>query len=131
MSDYETKNHSKFLITYHVIFVVKYRKKLLDLYGDEIKKLVMEIADQSDFVISEFEVDRDHLHLLIESEPKLSPLQIIRRLKQESTVRLWKNYPDLTKHFWNDKTFWSAGYFCCSIGNASIETMRKYIESQG
>ena len=131
MSDYGTKNHSKFLITYHVIFVVKYRKKLLDLYGDKIKNLVLEIAEQSDFVISELEVDRDHLHLMIESVPKLSPLQIVRRLKQESTVRLWKLYPELKKHFWNEKIFWSDGYFCCSIGNASIETVRKYIESQG
>jgi putative transposase len=68
---------------------------------------------------------------MIESEPKLSPLQIVRRLKQESTIRLWKYYPDLKKHFWNEKTFWSDGYFCCSIGNASIETVRNYIESQG
>jgi putative transposase len=131
VSDYETKNHSKFLITYHIIFVVKYRKKLLDTYGDTIKNLVLEIAEHSDFVISELEVDKDHLHLMIESEPKLSPLQIVRKLKQGSTVRLWKDHPELKKHFWNEKTFWSDGYFCCSIGNASIETVRQYIESQG
>jgi putative transposase len=131
VSVYETKNHSKFLITYHIIFVVKYLKKLLDLYGETIKKLVLDRAEQSDFVISELEVDRDHLHLMVESEPKLLPLQIVRRLKQGSTTRLWKYHPDLKKHFWNEKIFWSDGYFCCSIGNASIETVRKYIESQG
>ena len=131
MSDHETKNHSKFSITYHIILVVKYRKKLLGLYGDTIKNLVLEIADHSDFFISELEVDKDHLHLMIESDPKLSPLQIVRRLKQESTFRLWKHHPELKKHFWNENTFWSDGYFCCSIGNASIETVRKYIEEQG
>ena len=131
MSDYETKNHSKFLIIYHIIFVVKYRKKLLGAYGDNIKNLVLEIADHSDFLISELEVDKDHLHLMIESDPKLSPLQIVRRLKQESTVRLWQHYPELKNHFWKENTFWSDGYFCSSIGNASIETVRKYIESQG
>jgi len=63
--------------------------------------------------------------------PKLSPLQIVRRLKQESTYYIWKKWPQLQKLFWKEKTFWGDGYFCCSIGNASIDTVRKYIESQG
>jgi len=131
MSDYETKNHSKFLITYHIIFVAKYRQKILDLYGSSIKNIALKISERSAFSILELEVDKDHLHLMIESEPKLSPLQIVRRLKQESTIQLWKGYPELKKHFWSEKTFWSDGYFCCSIGNASVEAVRKYIDSQG
>jgi len=77
------------------------------------------------------EVDQDHVHLLIESPPKLSPLQISRRLKQESTYQIWKSYPELSKYFWKEKTFWSDGYFCCSIGNASLATIKQYIASQG
>ena len=131
MSKYKTNNHSKYLITYPIIFVIKYRKRLLEMYGEITKKLMIDIAEQSNFEISEMEVDNDHIHLMIESEPKLSPLQIVRRLKQETTVGIWRLHPELKKHFWKEKTFWSDGYFCCSIGNASIETVRKYIESQG
>tara|TARA_R110002167_G_scaffold287859_7_gene492875 strand:- start:44025 stop:44216 length:192 start_codon:yes stop_codon:yes gene_type:complete len=57
MSDYKTMNHAKFLIAYHIIFVVKYRKRLLDQYGDIIKQLVLTIAKQSSFDISKMEVD--------------------------------------------------------------------------
>ena len=116
---------------YHIIFVVKYRKKLLKKYGDDIKQFVFEIAKKSDFDIREMEVDKDHIHLMISSIPKISPLQIVKRLKQETTIRIWKLHPELKQHFWKEKTFWSDGYFCCSIGNASIETVRKYIEEQG
>jgi putative transposase len=130
-ADDRTLNHSKFLIMYHIIFVVKYRKKLLMKYGDDIKRLVFEIVKKSDFELQEMEVDKDHLHLMVTSVPKISPLQIVRKLKQETTVRIWKLYPELQKQFWKEKTFWSDGYFCCSIGNASIETVRKYIEEQG
>lgn len=77
------------------------------------------------------EVDKDHIHLMVESEPKISPLQIVRCLKQESIYYIWRVYPELQCHFWKEKTFWSDGYFCCSIGNASIDTIREYIESQG
>ena len=130
-SEYRTLNHSKFLIMYHIIFVVKYRKKLLKCYGEDIKQFVFEIAKKSDFDIQEMEVDKDHIHLMMTSVPKLSPLQIVKRLKQETTIRIWKWHPELKQQFWKEKTFWSDGYFCCSIGNASIETVRKYIEEQG
>ena len=130
-SDYKTLNHSKFLLMYHIIFVVKYRKQLLKKYGNHIKQFIFEIAKESDFNIQEMEVDKDHIHLIVTAVPKLSPLQIIRKLKQETTVRIWNTYPELKKQFWNEKIFWSDGYFCCSIGNASIETVRKYIQEQG
>ena len=93
MSKYKTNNHSKYLITYHIIFVIKYRKRLLEMYGEITKKLMIDIAEQSNFEISEMEVDNDHIHLMIESEPKLSALQIVRRLKQETTVGIWRLPP--------------------------------------
>jgi putative transposase len=96
-----------------------------------MKSAMLKIAEKSNFRIKEMETDRDHIHLMIESVPKLSPLQIVRRLKQESTYRIWREYPQLQKSFWKERTFWSDGYFCCSIGNASINTVRRYIESQG
>ncbi len=128
---YQQKNHSKYLLMYHLIFVVKYRKPLLIQYGDWIRRMLLEIARKSDFQIVQLEVDRDHVHLLIDSDPKLSPLQITRRLKQESTYRVWQAYPELSKYFWREKTFWSDGYFCCSVGNASLTTIKQYIASQG
>jgi Transposase and inactivated derivatives len=119
------------LIVYHIIFVVKYRKPLLIQYGEWVKNEMLSIAARSDFRTRELEVDKDPIHLMVESEPKLSPLQIVRRLKQESTNHIWKAFPELQQHFWKERTFCSDGYFCCSIGNASIETVKQYIGNQG
>ena len=77
------------------------------------------------------EVDKDHIHLLVISPVKLAPAQIVRRLKAESTRLLWKAHPELCTEFWKRRTFWSDGYFSTSIGNASLETVRQYIENQG
>ena len=84
-----------------------------------MKDILYGISDISDFAVLEMEVAKNHVHILVESEPKISVLQIVRRLKQISTVKIWK------------KTFWSDGYFACPIGNAIQETVRKYIQSQG
>lgn len=130
--EYRSLNHSKFLLLFHTIFVCKYRKKLLIKLGDEIKDIIMGISAESDFDIETMEVDVDHIHLLINSIPKLSPLSIVKKLKQMSTHRIWiNNKVLLRKHFWKEHTFWSDGYFISSIGNASEDTIRKYIESQG
>lgn len=128
---YERKNHSKYRLNAHIVFVVKYRKQLLvGAINEFIKNKCFEIANRSNFDIDILETDKDHIHLLVNYEPKISLLSIVRRLKQETTFHVWKNF-DLSKEFWKERTFWSDGYFVCSIGEASSDTIRKYIESQG
>lgn len=130
--DYQSKNHAKFLICYHVISVCRYREKLLVSHRKEVIQVFEEIAVRSDFSFETLEVDQDHNHRWVKSEPRISPLAIVRTLKQELTIQLWQRHEkELKKHFWKERTFWSDGYFCCTIGNASQETVRQYIESQG
>lgn len=132
MSNYKSINHSKYNIKYHLIFVCKYRKKLLIKYGEEIKQIMKDISYKYDFDILEIEVDKDHIHIMIESVPKLSPLMIVRVLKQQSTQVIYGRYRnELKKQFWKENTFWTDGYFCSSIGEVSSETLKRYIENQG
>lgn len=97
---YRSINHSKFILIYHIIFTCKYRKKLLVKYGDEIKQIMFNIGNKYDFDIKEMEVDKDHIHLMIDSLSKISPLQIVRVLKQQSTIEIWKRYKnDLKRQY--------------------------------
>ena len=130
--EYHSKGHAKFLILYHLIFVCKYWKALLEPLGDAVKALFTEISFSSHFSIEEMEGDRDHIHCLVQSEPTISPVSIVRRLKQESTYALWQQYaPLLKQHFWKERTFWSDGDFGCTVGNAGQEVIRHYFETQG
>lgn len=131
--DDASKNHSKFSIKYHIIFVVKYRKRLLENDIDlAMKNIIKNVSNQSDFSIDVLETDKNHIHILVDSIPKLSPLQIVNRLKSISTNRIWKLFPSfLQKHFWKEKTFWSDGYFVCTTGQVSTEAILKYISNQG
>ena len=120
--DYVSRNHSKYLLMCHLIFVCKYRKKLLVRYDKEIKKLFYDIAEEKDLNIIEMEVDKDHIHTLVQYPPTKSILEIVRCFKQMSTYRIWRqnnNQIYLKKYFWKENTFWSDGYFACSIGNVN------------
>lgn len=130
--NYKSKNHSKFILTYHIIFACKYRKKLLIKYGEDIKQIMYDISKRYDFDIKEMEVDKDHIHMMISSVPKISPLQIVRVLKQQSTMEIWKIHKnELRKQYWKGNTFWTDRYFCSTIGEVSSKTLKHYIQNQG
>jgi putative transposase len=108
----------------HLIFVCKYRKKLLVVFGSQVQQILYDIAQENHFEIVEMEGDKDHIHLLISYNPIQSVLEIVRMLKQVSTYRIWRmnyNFILLQKYFWKEQIFWSDGYFACSIGNVSKE----------
>ncbi|MBW7650536.1 IS200/IS605 family transposase [Anoxybacillus sp. ST4] len=130
--EYISENHSKHLLICHLIFVCKYRKKLLLKVGDDIKTEIESIANHYGWQIIEQEIDQDHIHILIRYSTKWSILEIVRLLKQLTTYRMWQQHNKyLSQHFWKERTFWSDGYFSCSIGNVSKEIILKYIQEQG
>ena len=131
--NYNHENRHKYYLKCHLIFCIKYRRKILKgEFDDNIKAIFQSIADNSDFDIDIMETDKDHIHFLISYPPKLSVTSIVRKLKQESTVFSWRLYDSmLRKYFWKEKTLWSDGYFVCSIGEANPNTVIEYIRNQG
>ena len=127
----QTKHHIVHL-TAHVILVCKYRKKLLIRFGEEMKQLLQQRADISKwFEITTLEVDTDHVHMMIDYSPGETVQNIVKQLKSYTAFHMWQNHPELKDQFWKQKMFWSTGYFACSVGDASRETIQKYIETQG
>lgn len=129
---YDRKNHSKFLLMYHIIFVCKYRRKVLLDIENDLKNIILDIASTSNFEIVEMECDKDHIHLLVKSEPKISILSIIRKLKQGTMYQLWQQHERyLKRYYWKERTLWSDGYFCSTIGNISKDIAIEHIRNQG
>lgn len=133
METLKSSSSCKFLLLYHFIFVTKYRRKILnDSVSNDLKKIFLDISLKYSFKIHAQEIDKDHIHLMIESIPTISCSQICRVLKQESTIAIWKLYNNyLSNFYWKERTIWSDGYFVSTIGNVSEQTLRHYIETQG
>jgi len=132
MENYSYTSHSKCQLLYHIIVACKYRKRILQEFEQELVIILRDIESDSDFTIKNWWVDKDHLHLLIKSKPTISVLQIVRRIKQLTTKRLWdKAENSLKSRYWGGRVFWSSGYFVTTIGNASTFTIERYIEEQG
>ena len=123
----------KYTLKCHIVFCVKYRKKLLakTSISQTIKDSIL-AAQTNEFAIQVMEVDKDHIHLLVDYSPNVSVSQMVRLLKQTTTAKVWfSHYNELRKHFWKQRIFWLSGYFVCSTGDSSTETIAKYIAEQG
>ena len=134
MSNWQSRNRHKYLLQYHLISVCKYRKKLLSSQkiSDSIKRLSLEICSRHDIVIKYMETDRDPIHYMLETNPNLSISKIVAILKGYTTFWIWREYPlELSKEFWREHTFWTDGYFVCSVGKVSEKILKEYIENQG
>jgi putative transposase len=131
---YISKNRCKFYLKIHLIFVCKHRKQLLSFpkIDEDMKQIILDISKISSFTIDIMETDRDHIHMLLNIIPTHAISSIVNRIKSISTNRIWKLHENmLRQQFWKENTFWSDGYFVCSIGEASPNAIRKYIENRG
>lgn len=119
-------------IFYHIILTVKYRKKIIDLYDNELKDILNALSKRYNFDLEKMESDKDHIHLLVSTRPDTNPSALIKKIKQHTTYELWKKYHnELRKYFWKEHIFWTRGFFIASIGSVSKEAIERYIENQG
>ena len=132
-TNYNTSSHSKYLLQCHLVFSTKYRKKILvGELSDDLKQIMYDIANEKDIIIKAMETDGDHIHIMIDYPPTKSILEIVNNFKSMATNRIYKKHKVLLKgYYWKENTIFSDGYFACSIGEASPETIKKYINTQG
>ena len=124
-------NHSVFAIHFHLILVVKYRKKVInDRISERLKGIFEYIQDNYNIVLEEWNHDIDHVHVLFRSEPNSNISKFINAYKSASSRLIKKEYPSIRSRLYKE-AFWSQSFCLISIGEVSIETIKKYIESQG
>ncbi len=134
MDDYSRGGHSKYSLKVHIIFVTKYRKMLFksDKRADDVKQFLYDAAKRHGYTIIQMETDKDHVHILLEYNPKVCISEVVKQLKQYSTYGMWKCHKEyLSKQYWKNQILWSDGYFACSIGQVSQAIIEKYIQNQG
>jgi REP element-mobilizing transposase RayT len=117
---------------YHFVCPAKYRRVVFDEEVDEIlKEICQEIEKRYDIRFLEIGTDKDHVHFLIQSVPKVSATQIIRTIKSITAREIFVRRPQVKKQLWGGE-FWSDGYFVSTVGqHGNEETISKYVKNQG
>ncbi len=123
--------HAVYDLKYHVVWIPKYRKDILDKeISDYLKATFNKIAEEYGFRIDTMEVMEDHVHIFVEVPPRYSPAQVVQIMKSISAREVFKVFPDLRKQLWAGE-LWNDGYFVRSVGDeVTADVIRKYIEYQ-
>ena len=126
-----SNNHSVFAIHFHLILVVKYRKMVItDAISNRLKDIFSYIEDDYNITLEEWNHDIDHVHILFRSHPNTNISKFINAYKSASSRLIKKEYPSIRTKLYKE-AFWSQSFCLISTGGANIETIKKYIESQG
>jgi putative transposase len=127
----DSNAHSVFLLWYHLILVIKYRRNVIDeKISNRAKEIFEYIAPNYKITLQEWNHDKDHIHILFRAHPKTEISKFINAYKSASSRLIKNEFPQIRKILWKEY-FWSRSFCLLTAGGAPIEVIKRYIESQG
>jgi len=129
MRSYRKSSHSIHDLKVHLIWITKYRYKVLtpDI-GCRVRDIIRQICDSKDIVIIKGTVSQDHVHLYVSYPPKISVSDMVRFFKGRSSKKIQEEFPQLSKRYWG-KHFWGIGYAAFSSGQVTDEMIKNYLKN--
>ena len=126
--EYKSNNNVVYSCKYHVVWCPKYRRKVLVQGVDErLKEVIKEVAVETKSEITEMEIMPDHVHLLVEVDPRFGIHSLVKLMKGRSSRVLRQEFTWLRSRL---PTLWTNSYFVSTVGGAPLEIVKQYIESQ-
>ena len=127
---YSTGAHTTHRLTYHLVWVPKYRKRIMR--GELVRRLYelfRQCAEINDWTIEELNIQVDHVHMLVQLKPDMSVAKAVQLLKGGSSKKVREEFPELEEFLWGD-SFWADGYFAESVGQVTMARIKQYIQNQ-
>lgn len=127
----DKNQHSVYSINYHLVMVIKYRRKVIsDEISGYLRATFERIGTTYGVELVEWNHDKDHVHVLFKFTPQIAPAKFINAYKSVSSRLVKKNYPEIRQYLWKE-AFWTKSYCLISTGEVSIDVIKQYIERQG
>ncbi|MFQ6109438.1 MAG: IS200/IS605 family transposase [Candidatus Aminicenantales bacterium] len=127
MARYATGAHTKHRLQYHLVWIPKYRRRVLrGKIAIRLRQLLYEACRVNRWWISEMSIQEDHVHIVMQVPPQYSVAEVVQILKGGTSRGLRKEYPELEEFLWGE-SFWADGYFAETIGQVNEEVVKKYI----
>lgn len=128
--NYWTGAHTKHRLMYHLVWIPKYRKRVLQgNIAKRIEELLYQCAEVNGWRIDELSIQPDHIHMLVQLKPNISLSKAVQLFKGGSSRIIRTEHPELEEFLWGD-SFWADGYFAEIAGQVNIEKIKTYIQNQ-
>ena len=130
MGKYRRLSHVVYQCTYHVVWVPKYRYRILTgAVAELMDRDIRMLCEWKDVEVLELNIQPDHVHAVLSIPPKIAVSSFIGFLKGKLAIKVMKSYPRLRrKPYWGNH-FWARGYFASTIG-LNEDLIRRYVRYQ-
>ena len=130
MGRYRKLSHVIYKCEYHIVFVPKYRYRILEgAIKEFVEKEIKVLCEWKDVIIEEMNIQKDHIHLVLSIPPKISISDFVGFLKGKLAIKLFKSFPWMkNKPYWGNH-FWARGYFVSTVG-IDEELIKRYVRHQ-
>ncbi|HDR4464256.1 TPA: IS200/IS605 family transposase [Bacillus cereus] len=126
----DSNNHSVFLLYYHLVLVVKYRRNVFDDdMSDYAKDMFVRLSENYNITLVEWNHDVDHVHILFKAHPNTEMTKFINAYKSASSRLIKRDFPQVKKNLWKEM-FWSRSFCLLTTGGSPIDVVKAYIENQ-
>ena len=130
MRSYRKNSPSKYDLKAHLIWIPKYRKRVLTgKVAERTRDLLRQICMEHEILIVSGKVASDHVHMFVSYRAQMALSKLVQYLKGTSSRILLQEFAHLRKQFWG-RHFWARGYMAISSGNITDEIIQKYIDDQ-
>jgi len=130
MQNYRKTSHSTYDCKYHIVWITKYRKKVMvGLIAERTRELIRQICKEHEVEILRGHISKDHVHLFVSVPPHMAISKLVQYLKGKSSYKMLQENKQLSKEFWG-RHLWGRGYFVATSGNVTDEVIIEYIEKQ-
>lgn len=125
---YHSDSNTLYSCQYHIIFTPKYRRKILkEDIAFELKNLILSKESEYEYKVLAIEIMKDHVHLLLDLNPKIGVRNTIAKIKGYTSSKLKEMFPDLKKKL---PCLWTRSAFISTVGTVSLDVVKSYIENQ-
>tara|TARA_B100002019_G_C21066613_1_gene496846 strand:- start:279 stop:686 length:408 start_codon:yes stop_codon:yes gene_type:complete len=128
LTHYKSNKNIVYSCKYHIIWCTKYRRDIIkNNIEEDLKNIIQNVANDLNVEVLEIETMPDHVHLLVDVDPQFGVHKFIKRVKGKSSRILRDKYQSIRKRV---PTLWTNSYFVNSVGGATLDVIKKYIEDQ-
>ncbi|MGX1460014.1 REP-associated tyrosine transposase [Bacillus thuringiensis] len=126
----DSNNHSVFLLYYHLVLIVKYRRNVFDDdMSDYAKDMFVRLSENYNITLVEWNHDVDHVHILFKAHPNTEMTKFINAYKSASSRLIKRDFPQVKKKLWKEM-FWARSFCLLTAGGSPIDVVKTYIENQ-
>ena len=131
MTEYDRGKHTVFYNRYHLVWITKYRYKVLTkAMKERVRVLVAQVAAELGIKIENGVISAEHVHMFVSIPPHIAVSEFIQKAKDRTSRIIQQEFPELKQRYWGNH-FWGRGYFSATSGHITDDVINDYINNHG